>query len=144
MSDEVREHLFVIIAVSVVGIIAAVFALMQVHANMANMDEGAFSWAVFLIPCVAMLVCSFAIMATANAIGRQLFVVVTGICLAAGVVAMVATSSWFDPSMTTPPLQNPITVIRNIAAYVVVPAVGSIAGAWVGSRIHPMTAEKRR
>ena len=139
MSDEVREHLPVIIAMSVVGIATATFALAQLHANQASVDLDTFSWAVFLVPCAAMLVCSFVIMLTAHTIGRQLFVIVTGICLATGIVAMVVTSSWFDASVTTPPIQNPITVMRDIAAYIVAPAVGSIAGAWIGSLIHPMS-----
>lgn len=156
MNDEVRQHLTVIVAVFLLGIAATVFALMQVYGAAGTMDVGSFSNAVFLVPCIAMVICSFVIMLTARAIGRQLFVVVVGVCFVAGIVSMVVTSGWLsnpgiaelllanspDGTTITPPVENIVVVMRDIAAFIVAPTVGSIAGAWLGSRLHPMTSRK--
>ena len=154
VSDVVRQHLTVIVAVSLLGIAVTVFALMQIRNAAGSMDASTFSLAIFVIPCAAMVICSFIIMLTAASIGRQLFVVVVGICFVAGIVSMVITSGWLSdaniveqllansPADTTitPPIQNIVIVMRDIAGFIVAPTVGSIAGAWLGSRLHPMTA----
>ena len=156
MDDAVRQHMTVIVAVLLLGVIAGAFALLQLRNAAGSLDVGAFSLAVFVIPCVIMVICSFIIMMTAQAIGRQLFAVVVLACFAFGVVSMVVTSGWFaDATITdqllanspegtviTVPVQNMVVVLRDIAAFVVAPTVGSIAGAWVGSRLHPMTSSK--
>ena len=152
MSDVVRQHLTVIVATCLLGIAVASFILLQVHDAAGSMDVSTFSLAIFIVPCIVMLVCSFIIMVTANAIGRQLFVVVVGICFATGIVCMVVTSGWLsdanvaaqllanspEGTTITPPIQNIVVVMRDIAAFIVAPTVGSIAGAWLGSRLHPI------
>lgn len=156
MNEDLKRHLPVIVIATLACIAGTVLALMSLKNAAGGMQLDAFSLAVFVIPCIAMLVGSFVIMVTSEVISRKLFVVVTGICLATGVVAMVVTSSWFqdatlveallanspDGTAVTVPIQSPIIVMRDIAAYVVCPAVGSIAGAWVGSRLHPMRRVK--
>ncbi|MBQ9043162.1 MAG: hypothetical protein IJ111_10175, partial [Eggerthellaceae bacterium] len=148
MDAVVRKHLSVIIAVTLVGIVTAALLLQLVHDSAASMGANQFSMVIFLVPCAIMLVGSFVIAATARQIGRQLYLVVLVICLVTGIVSMVVTSGWLsDPSITallmanspedtviTPILQSPITIFRDIAAYVVIPTVGCIFGAWLGSR----------
>lgn len=152
VNEVVRQHLTVIVAACLLGIAVTSFALLQIHDAAGSMDASTFSLAIFVVPCVVMVVCSFIIMFTANAIGRQLFVVVVGICFVAGIVSMVVTSGWLsnelivsqllanspDGTTVTPPVQSIIVVMRDIAAFIVAPTVGSIAGAWFGSRLHPI------
>ena len=152
VSDEVRQHLTVIVATCLLGIVAASFILLQIRNAAGSMDVSTFSLAIFIAPCIVMLICSFVIMVTANTIGRQLFIVVVGICFATGIVSMVVTSGWLsdagiaaqllanspEGTTITPPIQNIVVVMRDIAAFVVAPTVGSIAGAWLGSRLHPI------
>ena len=158
MSEEVKEHLPTVALVSALGVLGAAFALSRVHAAAGDMSVGAFSLAIFVIPCVVMVVCSFVIMLTASAIGRQLFLVVVGICFVAGIVSIFVTSAWFsDPELAAlllansgegaeviPPMNNPLVAMRDVAAFVVAPTVGCIAGAWLGSRIHPMSSRRRK
>ena len=152
MNEDLKRHLPTIAIVSVIGVLACAFALSQVLASAERMSVDDFSLAVFVVPCIAMVLCSFLIVATSEAIGRQLFLVVVGICLVAGLASLVVTSGWFsepdvaakllansgEGAAVTPPLDNAITVIRDVAAFVVAPTVGCIAGAWLGSRLHPM------
>lgn len=152
MNDELKDHLPTIIATFAIGIAACAFALLQVYNNAGAMNVDMFSMAVWVVPCVFMVICSFVIMVTANAIGRKLFLVVVGVCFVAGVIEMVLTSTWFsnpdivsallansgDGAEVVPPINNPIAVMRDIAAFIVAPTVGSIFGAWLGSRLHPM------
>ena len=156
MGEVVKSNLPVIIAATLLGIIAGYFAFKAIHDGVGGMDVALFSGLVFVIPCVIMLVASFAIAATAQEIGRQLYVVVLGICLVTGIVSMCIASGWMSDSaiaatlvanseegtILTPILKSPITILRNIASYVVVPTVGLIMGAWVGSRFHPLKGEK--
>ena len=156
MNQHIKRHLPVIIAVSAVCAASAAFALSFLHGAASDMSLDAFSLAVFVVPCVAMVVASLVMVMTSSFLSRQLYVIALGICLAAGIVAMVVTSSWFqDPVITaallanspdgtqvTVPIQSPLIVMRNIAAYVVAPTVGCIAGAWIGSRLHPMERVK--
>ena len=156
MNEYMKRHVPIIVVVSIVCAVSAAFVLMYLHGAAADMSLDAFSLAVFVVPCIAMVVASLVIVATSSFISRQLYVVALGICLAAGVVAMVVTSSWFqDPALTaallanspdgtevTIPLRSPLIVLRDIAAYVVAPTVGCIAGAWIGSRLHPMERVK--
>lgn len=121
------------------------------------MSVDAFQMLIFLVPCAVMLAGSFIIAASASVIGRQLYVTVLAICLATGVISMLVTSTWLsnadivaallansdEGAAVTPILQSPLLVLRDIAAYVVIPTVGCIAGAWVGSRLHPMASEKK-
>lgn len=155
MTEALRRHLPVIVVVSLLGIATCFLVLSNVCGNAANMDVQSFENAVFIIPCIVMLVCSFIIMLTTSRIGRQLFVTVVGICLALGVIEMVLTSTWLtDPAITSlllansdsqtaivAPIQSIVLIVRNIAAYFVAPTVGCILGAWIGSRIHPMSSE---
>ena len=157
MTEGFKRHLPLVVAVSLMGIATCAFALMQVANAASSMSVDGFSMYVILVPCIAMAVCSLVITITASEIGRQLYLAVVGVCFACGIVSMVVTSGWFsDPTISaqlvanspegtsiTPPLQNPLIVLRDIAAFIVVPTVGCIAGAWLGSRLHPVTSEKR-
>ena len=155
MTEGLKRHLPVIVVVSLVGIATCVFALTQVLNSAGGLDLESFSLYIILIPSIVMLVCSFVIALTANSIGRQLYLVVVGICFVTGIVSMVVTSGWVsDASISaqllanspegttvTPPLQSPLVVLRDLAAYIVAPTVGCIFGAWLGSRIHPVTSD---
>lgn len=158
MSDSVRQHLPVIAVVTVVGLATGAFAMMRVADAAAGLDLGTFSLLMLVAPCAVMLVGSFIIAATATRIERQLYVVVLATCLAAGLVSLVAAAAMTsDPAIAAalqantadgtqviPDTGSPILVLRDIAAYVVAPTVGCIAGAWVGSRLHPMSASPRK
>ena len=155
MSDSLRAHIPVIVAVCAVGIVTGAFALMKVNEAASGMDVGTYETLIIIIPCAIMLICSIIVAMTAQVIERRLYVIMMAICLAAGTVSMVLTSIWMsDPTLSsallansaegtviTPPSNNPLIVMRDIAAYVVMPTIGCIAGAWLGSRIHPMQAE---
>lgn len=156
MTEGLKEHLPIIIAVTLVGLGTAAFALSYVHGNVSNMNVSMFNTLIILVPCVVMFICSFIIAFTASEIGRQLYLIVVGICLACGVVSLVVTSFWAadanvaaallansgEGETLVPPSNAPIIVLRDIAAYFVIPTIGCIAGAWVGSRVHPVKASK--
>lgn len=155
MSEGIKQHLPVIIAISLVGLATGAFAMMRIRDGAVGMDVGAFSTYIIVVPCAIMLVCSFLIAVTAPSIGRQLYLIVVGTCLAAGVVSMIVSSIWMaDPAVAsallansadgatvTPVSDSIIIVLRDIAAYIVMPTVGCIAGAWIGSRVHPVKSE---
>lgn len=154
MTDDIRENLPALIAVTVIGIATCAFALMQVRANAGSMDYGTFSNFIFLIPCAIMLIGSFIVVLMSQQIGRKLYLTLAGICFVLGIVVMVITSSWLsDPDIAAkllanseegtiilPILNAPILIMRDIAAFIVCPTVGCIAGAWLGSRLHPVTS----
>lgn len=149
-----RKQLSVIILVTVVGIVTGWFILSFVRDNAGTFDAGMFSALMYLIPCALMLIGSFVVAATATEIGRTLYIASLAICVTTGVISMFIVSAWMsDPAVTTlllansaegttivPPLKSAMTIFRNVASYIVVPTVGCILGAWVGSRLHPMTA----
>jgi len=155
MSEGVKQHLPVICIVTIVAMASGAFALMRVNDAAASMSVETYSTLIFLIPCAAMLIGSFIIAVTAQTIGRQLYVVVLGICFVLGLASLVGTSvGMSDPAVVsallanspdgttiTPITDSPLIVMRNIAAYIVVPTIGCIAGAWIGSRIHPVARE---
>ena len=156
MSPIVKKHLPYIVGITLLGIATTFFAYQWLHGEASNMSASQFSWWLFLVPCFVMFACSFAIACTADEIGRQLYVTVLVICLIAGVVTMFIASMWMsDPvieaallsnsdegTMITPVLKSPMTILRDVAAWIVVPTVGCIFGAWVGSRLHPLKGEK--
>ena len=156
MDAVVKKHLTVIVAVTLIGIVTAVLLMNLVRDSAGSLGANQFSILIFLIPCIIMLIGSFVIAATATQIGRQLYLAVLIICLVTGIASMVVGSNWLsDPQITaallanspedtvvTPILKSPITILRDIAAFIVIPTVGCIAGAWVGSRLHPMQADK--
>ena len=158
MSDTVRGHLPIIIVVTLVGVATGAFAMLQVASAASSLDVSTFSTLMLVMPCVVMLIGSFVIAATAVRIERQLYVVVLAICLALGLVSLVAASIIMsdasvasallansgEGAQVVPDTQSPMLVMRDIAAYVVMPTIGCIAGAWVGSRVHPMSAERRK
>ena len=155
MTESLKRHLPVIIVVCLVGAATAAFALMQVRNSVDEMDVAMFETLVIVIPCAAMLVCSAVVAMTAHTIERSLYVTMLAICFVLGLVSMVATSMWESDSAVTAALlansaedatitaavNQPLIVMRNIAAYIVMPTLGCIAGAWLGSRMHPMQAE---
>lgn len=152
MDESVKGHLYAIIGITLLGLITGYIILTRVHDAAGSMSLDTFDMLVIVVPCVIILVCSFAIAATAQAIGRSLFIVVIAISMVAGILSMVVTSLWMDdpaiaaqllansPEGTTitPLAQQPVTAFRNIAAYFVVPTIGCIFGAWIGSRLHPL------
>ena len=154
VSDELKRHLPIVIAVLAVGIVSGAILLLNVLNASSTLDVGTFSSLVFLVPCAIMVVCSFIIMLTAHEIGRNQFLIVTGTCFVAGLASMVVSSMWMsdatvaanllanspDGTTITPPVNSMVVVIRDIAAFIVAPTVGSILGAWIGSRVHPMKA----
>ena len=154
MQESLKKHLPAIAAIGIIGFLTGAFILSIVHDNAASLSVGAFSMYTFLIPCALMLLCSFAMAMTANEINHQLFVTVLAICVVAGVISVLVVSSWMeDPELAAkllsnsgegahivPITQSPLLIIRDFAAFVVCPVVGCIAGAWVGSRLHPMKA----
>ena len=155
MNQSLRKHLSVIIAVTVLGLISGFLILNAVHGAVGSMDNAMFSFLILFVPCAIMFICSFIIMFTANEIGRQMLIVVVVISIVAGLLSMFVTSAWqSDPEVVAalmanspedtvivPSIRLPITCLRNIAAFFVVPTVGCIIGAWVGSRFHPMKSD---
>ena len=157
MTDIVKQHLPTIIVVTLVGIATSYFLLSRVLGNVANMDVDGFSTAVFGIPCIVMFICAAIIALTSPGINRQLYIVIVSICLALGVISMLFSNAWMlDETITTallanspdgttvvPVLKNGMLILRDVAAYFVIGTVASILGAWVGSRIHPMTSDSK-
>ena len=159
MNPVVKKHLPFIAGITILGALTTYFLYSWLHDSAVHtMSASAFSWWLFLGPCIIMFVCSFAIACTAEVIGRQLYVATLVICLVWGVITMFVASTWMsDPAISeillanspegttiTPVLKSPMTILRDIAAWIVIPTVGCILGAWVGSRIHPMKAEKQK
>lgn len=153
MSDDLKRHIPVIVVVTLVGIASCAFALMQVLNGVATgMDLSTFSTAIIVIPCIGMLLCSFFIAFSAPEISRNLYLIVLGICLVTGFASMFVTSGWMsnadiaaqlvanspDGTEVVPIFRDTMIMIRDLAAFVVMPTIGCIAGAWVGSRVHPM------
>ncbi|MBQ3329292.1 MAG: hypothetical protein IJG88_04995 [Eggerthellaceae bacterium] len=158
MDKDIRDNLPTIIVIWLIGVATCAFGLVLVRNNAASLDVGAFSWAVFLIPCAVMILAPFAITLVAQSIGKQLYLSMLGISVALGIIVMVITSGWMsdpditaklmansDPSITIIPiLQAPITMLRDVAAFIVCPTIGCIAGAWVGSRLHPVVSTNKK
>lgn len=158
MSDELKQHIPAIVVIYLVGVATCAFALMQVHSGVQGLDVNLFSTLIIVIPCAALLICSFLIAFSAPEISRPLYVLVLGASLALGFIAVFVTSSWMSnaeiaaqlvansPEGTelTPVLRDPFTLFKDVAAFVVVPTIGCIAGAWVGSRVHPMNAKRKK
>ena len=158
MDPKVRKHLSVFIGVTVIGFVTGYLCMRCVRDAADTLSFSAFSTLTFIVPCAIMLIASFFIAATADEIGRQFYIVILVICLVAGIISMFVTNNWLtqddivakllanspDGTVILPTLQAPVTMLRDIAAFVVAPTVGSIAGAWVGSRLHPMTGEKHK
>ena len=157
MDIDVRENLPTIVIMTLIGAATCAFALFQVHENAGSMNASTFSTLIFIIPCVFLVLISLATTIVANRIGRQLYLVMLVISLVFGVAVMVITSSWLtDPVITEkllanspgetvilPILGSPFTMLRDVAAFVVCPTIGCIAGAWIGSRLHPVEADRR-
>lgn len=158
MDRVVKKHLPVIIAATLICFFTGASILTFVHGNAASMTANVFALLLFLVPCVLMFVGSAVIAATASEIGRGLYLTVLVVSLVAGLIAMVITSTWLeDPAITapllanspegtviTPILKSPITMLRDVAAFVVIPTIGCIFGAWLGSRLHPMKGEPNK
>ena len=155
MSESVKQHLPIIVIVTIIALASGAYTLLRVHDGATSMSLDTYSMYIIVIPCVVILLASFIITVTAQTIGRQLYVVVLLICFTLGIISLVVTSMWMsdptiasallanspDGTVITPITNSPLIVMRNIAAYVVVPTVGCIAGAWIGSRIHPVARE---
>lgn len=156
MNSSLRKQLSVIILTTLVGVVTGWLLMSYTRDCAASLDVDLFSALMFVIPCAIMLIGSFIVAFTATEIGRQLYVVSVVICLVTGLAATVLASAWMsdaaiaaqllanspDDAVVRPILNSPITMIRNVAAFVLVPTVGNVIGAWLGSRFHPMTAEK--
>ena len=156
MSEDIRENLPTLIIAFALGIAACVFAFVQICNNAGSLDVNTFGILTFAIPFGLMIVIPFIIILTSQRIGRKLYLTIVGACFALGIVVLVLTSTLMsDPAISTqllanspegttivPAVNSPIIVMRDIAASIVCPTVGCIAGAWIGSRLHPVTAEK--
>lgn len=156
MNEDIRENLSTLIIAAVLGIGTCAFALAQICNNASSLDVNTFGILTFVIPFGIMIIVPFAIMLTSLRIGRKLYLVVVGTCFVLGIVVLVITSIWMaDPTISAqllanspegtvivPGVNSPIIVMRDIAASIVCPTIGCIAGAWIGSRLHPVTAEK--
>ena len=142
MTEELKQHLPTIIAVTFVCIAATFFILTSLHGAVDEVGLGVLETMSFLVPSIVMIIGSFVIMATSTAVNRQIYVCIVAICLVAGAVATVLTNDWFVGTDLVPPLNNFVALIRNLAAFFVAPTVGCIAGAWLGSRLHPMKMTK--
>lgn len=158
MSDSLKQHLPTVVAVLLIGLATTAFALSRVLSSAGDISVEAFSAYIIAIPTIAMIVCSFVIMFTAQRVGRQLYLVVVATCFVLGIVSMVVTSAWMsdasvaaqllehsaEGTQVVPVLDNTVVVIRDIAAYIVAPTVGCILGVWIGSKMHPITSDKPR
>lgn len=154
IDNVLRKQLSVIILVTLVGVVSGYLLLSLVHDSAGTLNVDTFSSLMFFIPCILMFIGSFIVAATATEIGRQLYVASLAICLVTGVVSMFLSSAWMgDPTVASQllanspegtvivaPLRSAIIIFRDIAAFVVIPTIGNIFGAWIGSRLHPMTA----
>ena len=148
----IRKQLPVIAVIFILGTLICCYFLAQVHDGAASMTFDQFSLYIIVIPCAAMLVCSFVSVLIADEISRQQYLLIVVICMVLGVISMVVTSNWMsDPTIAdallanspgrseiVPVLRAPLIMLRDVAAYFVMGTVGCIAGAWVGSRLHPM------
>ena len=157
MDSVVRKQLPIIVVVTIVGFITAAIFMTIVRDSAGSLGASQFGWLVFIVPCVVMLVGSFIIAFTASEIGRNLYVVVLAICLVGGLISIFVANMWLSDSSITeallansdegtvilPIFNSPIVILRDIAAFVVVPTVGCILGAWVGSKFHPLEGEKK-
>ena len=156
MDRVVRQQFPVIVGATVLGVLTGCICMLCIRNAAGSVSASMFSLLALLAPCVIMFVVTFIVTATATEIGQSLHITMVVICLVAGVVATLVASAWMsdadiaakllanspEGTTITPILQSPITLLRNVAAFVVVPTVGCILGAWVGSRLHPMKAEK--
>ena len=156
MTEIVKQHAPAIAAVTLVGLSAMFFLLMRVVGDAANLDFETFMSYTFTIPCVVIFLCSTVVALTSPGINRQLYVVIVVIGMLMGAASMIACNTWLvDPSISSELVSNspegtvvtsllnlPVIVLRDIAAFFVIPTVGSILGAWLGSRLHPMSAER--
>ena len=154
MTDDIKDNLPALVAVTVIAVATCAFALIQVHGNAASLSYEAFSNLIFIIPCAFMLVGPFIVVLMSQRIGRKLYLTLVGICFVLGIAVMLVTSSWLsdvdiaakllansaDGTVITPILKAPLVIMRDIAAFIVCPTVGCIAGAWLGSRLHPVTS----
>lgn len=156
MSPALKGHLPVIILMAVLGIFSSVFFMTLVHDNAGAFNASIFNLLLTAIPCVAMVICSFIVAITAKEIGSRMLWIVTGICVIAGFASMVVVAGWQgdseivsavlanSPSDTTitPITNSPFGIVRNVLLYVVCPMVGCVLGAWIGSRIHPLSVDR--
>jgi len=161
MGSELKEHLVVFSIVSVVGVLAGILAFVFIHGAIPQMSYDTFSLLTIVVPCVIMFVCAFIIIATAKRIGAQLYGAVVVVCMIAGLASVVVSSIWvLDPATVAalqansepgteivPAIDTMLIVVRDAAAFFVVPTVGGVLGAMIGSRLHAMsatTAPKRK
>ena len=157
MPKEIRDNLQTIVVVTIVGFILCAVALSFVHNSAAHLSVAAFDTLVIVIPCAIMFIGSLVIAFTAKTIGPNLFFCLVIICLALGIVSMVVTSIWMGDSNIAnallanskegteiiPITKSPLIGLRNIAAFFVMPTVGLIFGAWLGSRFHSVSSTKQ-
>ena len=157
MPKEIRDNLQTIVIVTVIGFILCAVALTFVHNGAAHLSVSAFDTLIIVIPCAIMLVGSMIIAFTAKTIGPNLFFCLVIICLALGIVSMIVTSIWMsdanianallanskEGTQIIPITKNPLVGLRNIAAFFVMPTVGLIFGAWLGSRFHSVSSTKQ-
>ena len=156
MSEGVKRHLKVIVLVTILGIACGSTLLVALKGSAGSMNVLAFDILTLVIPCFVMFVCAVAIMMSAEEIGTTLLMIVEVICFVCGMASLVVTSGWqADPDVATallansaedatitPSLQNVFAIVRGAALFLFVPMIGSILGAWIGSRLHPVSVDK--
>ena len=155
MSPALKAHLPVIALVAVLGILCAAGLLTLVRDNAGMFNAGMFTFFLIAIPCVVMLICGFAISVTAKEIGSRLLTIVVAICVISGFASILVVSGWQGDSAIsaavlanspegatlTPIINSPFGIVRNVMLYLLCPAAGCVAGAWVGSRLHPVSVD---
>ena len=154
-NSSLKAHLPVIILIAVLGALSGSILLTVIRDNAAMFNAGTFTFTLIGLPCVIMVIASFIISVTAREIGSRMLVIVEAICVVLGIAATVVASGWqADPAITsvvlansgdgatiTPMTNSPFGIIRNVMLYLLCPMVGSVAGAWVGSRLHPVSVD---
>lgn len=152
MSSALKAHLPVIVLVSVICIISSAFFMTAVHDNAGVFGASTFTFLLIAIPCVFMVLGSFFVMLTTKEIGTRIFLIVEVICVVFGFVSMAVASGWesdasvvaliADGSSIVPVANSPFGIVRNILLYVCCPMVGSVLGAYLGSRLHPVSIDR--
>ncbi len=156
MSESVKKQLAFIAIVTIFGIAWCGILLGFLKSATSSLNVLTFDILTLVIPCVVMFVCALVIMMRADEIGSTLLLIVEVICFVCGMASLVITSSWqADPQVAeallansaegatiTPSLQNVFAIVRGAALFLFVPLMGSILGAWIGSRLHPVSVDK--
>lgn len=152
MSPALKAHLPVIAIITVICAFSSAFFMTAVRDNAGSFSAGTFTFLLIAVPCAFMVIGSFIIMLTTKEIGSRMFIIVEAICVVLGFVSMVVASGWegdtaivsliADGSSIVPVANSPFGIVRNVLLYVCCPMVGSVVGAYLGSRLHPLAVDR--